>query len=188
MLKYKRNPPTPLLKLALDLGPLLVFFLSYRFLGLIAATGALMAATLLSLGIVYALERRVAPMPVITAIAVAIFGGLTLWLQDETFIKMKPTIVNLIFAAALIGGNVLGRPTLQYLLGDAMKLSATGWRQLGFRWGVFFIFLAALNEFIWRSFSTAFWVDFKVFGMFTLTLLFTLSQVPLLKRHMIEEQ
>lgn len=176
------------LRLALDLGPLMVFFLAYRFAGLLAATASLIAATALSLSVTYAKEKRIAPMPLVSGVAVAVFGGLTLMLDNELFIKMKPTLVNLIFATILLGGLYFKKPMLKLLLSEAMTLTEEGWRKLSFRWGVFFIFLAGVNEFVWRHFSTDFWVSFKVFGMFTLTLLFTFSQIPLIKKHWVEEE
>ena len=178
----------PKVKLALDLGPLLVFFLAYRSAGLLAATAALIVFTLISLAITYAYEKRIAMMPLVSAIMVTIFGGLTLILHDELFIKMKPTIVNLLFSAVLLGGLYFKKPMLKYLLGEAIQLSAEGWFKLSRNWGLYFIFLAALNEVIWRHFSTDFWVNFKVFGMFTCTMLFTLSQIPLMKKHWVEDK
>ena len=175
------------IKLLLDFGPLLVFFLAYRFAGLLAATAALIVFTLLSLAITYAREKQIAAMPLISGVAITILGGLTLFLHDETFIKIKPTLVNLLFAGILLGGLCFGKPLFKYVLGHAISLEDKGWRILSLRWGLFFIFLAGLNEFIWRNFPTDFWVNFKVFGMFTLTMLFTLSQIPLIKKYWIEE-
>ncbi len=177
----------PTLRFALDMGPLLVFFLAYRFAGLMAATVALIAFTVLSLAITYALEKRISPMPLVSGIAVAVFGGITLWLNDETFIKIKPTLVNLLFAAILLGGVFFKKPMLKYVLESAVSLKEEGWLLLSKRWGFFFVFLACLNEVIWRNFPTDFWVSFKVFGMFTCTILFTLSQLPLMKKYMVED-
>ncbi len=174
------------LRLILDLGPLAVFFVFYRFFGVLPATGALIAFTLVSLTVTYVLTRRIAMMPLVSGIAVTFLGGLTLFLQDETFIKIKPTIVNVVFASLLLGGLCFGKPLLKYLLSEAMQLTEEGWKKLSFRWGVFFLFLAILNECIWRNFPTDFWVNFKVFGMFTLTLAFTASQIPLVKKHWLE--
>jgi len=178
----------PKLKLALDLGPLLVFFLAYRTAGLLAATAALIAFTLLSLGVIYSREKRIATMPLVSAIAVTVFGGLTLILHDDLFIKMKPTFVNLLFAGILLGGLYFKKPLLKFLLSDALSISDEGWKKLSFRWGLFFIFLACLNEIIWRHFSTDFWVNFKVFGMFSCTLAFTFCQIPLMKKYWVEEK
>lgn len=170
-------------RLALDLGPLLAFFITYKIKGLMAATAVLIALTLVSLAITYFREKKLALMPLVTAVVVAVFGGLTLYLQSDYFIKIKPTIVNLLFASFLLGGHMLGKPTLKILLGGAMPISDTGWKILNVRWGIFFVFLALLNEIIWRHFSTDFWVNFKVFGMFTCTLLFTFSQLPLIQTY-----
>jgi intracellular septation protein len=173
-------------RFALDFSPLAGFFLAYRFAGLMAATGLLIALTLISLAVTYIKERQIAPMPLITGIAVSLLGGLTLWLHDETFIKIKPTLVNLLFAAILLGGLLFKKPLFKYVLGHAMQLEERAWWILSLRWGIFFVFLAGLNEAIWRNFPTEFWVDFKVFGMFSLTMLFTLSQIPLIKKYWIE--
>jgi len=172
----------------LDLSPLLVFFLGFRFAGLLAATAVLILCTLISLAITYRWERRIAIMPLASGLAVTVLGGLTLWLQDETFIKIKPTLVYLLFSSVLLGGVVFGKPVLKYLLSDALQINEQGWKKLSLRWGLFFMFLAVLNEIIWRHFPTSFWVNFKVFGMFTLTLAFTFSQIPLIKKHWIEEK
>lgn len=175
------------LRLFFDFSPLAGFFLGYRFAGLLAGTALLIGLTLVSLLVTYAMEKRIAVMPLVSGVMVTILGGLTLYLHDETFIKIKPTIVNLLFASVLLGGLYYGRPMFKYVLGHAMTLTAEGWRTLSLRWGLFFIFLAILNECIWRNFSTEFWVDFKVFGMFTLTMLFTFAQLPLIKRCWVEE-
>jgi intracellular septation protein len=167
----------------LEAGPLGAFFIGYVGWDLWVATGVLMAAVLAALVLSYHWERRIPLMPVITAIVVVIFGGLTLLLQDEVFIKMKPTIVNALFAVALLGGLALGKPLLKPLFGPVFQLDEAGWKKLSLRWALFFIFLALLNEVIWRSFSTDFWVNFKVFGNLPLTLLFAPVQVPLIQRH-----
>lgn len=176
-----------LLRFGLDLAPLFIFFLLYRLTGdVLPATAALIPATLVSLGIIYLVEKRVAVMPLVSGVAVAIFGGLTLLLADELFIKMKPTFVNLLFASILLVGAYLKRPLLKYALSEALQMTEQGWMILSVRWGLFFIFLALLNEIIWRNFPTDFWVNFKVFGMFTLTMLFTLCQIPLIQKHQID--
>lgn len=171
------------LKFLLDIGPLAIFFLAYRSAGVFVATAAIMGACLVSLIITYYIEKKIAIMPLVSGIVVAVFGALTLLLQDETFIKMKPTLVNLIFASILLGGLYFKNPLLKYVLESALELTDEGWRVLSLRWGLFFIFLAVLNEFIWRNFPTDFWVNFKVFGMLSLTMLFTLLQIPLIKKH-----
>ena len=171
------------LKPAIDYGPLAVFFAGYVTVGLMAATAALIAASLLALLFAWLLERRVPLVPLITAAIVVVFGGLTLWLQDETFIKMKPTIVQALFALVLVGGLVFGRPLLKPLLGPVMPpMSDWAWRQFTLRYALFFIAMAALNELVWRSQSTDFWVTFKVFGLPGLTVLFILAQIPFVGR------
>jgi intracellular septation protein len=171
------------LKSAVDYGPLAVFFASYLAFGLMAATAALIAVSLVALLLAWLLERRVPLVPLITAAIVAVFGSLTLWLQDETFIKMKPTIVQAVFALVLLGGLAFGRPLLKPLLGAVMPpMSERAWRQFTLRYGLFFIAMAALNELVWRTQSTDFWVTFKVFGMPGLTFLFILSQLPFVGR------
>ncbi len=171
------------LKPAIDYGPLAVFFASYVTLGLMAATAALIAASLSALLLAWLRERRVPLVPLITAAIVVGFGGLTLWLQDETFIKMKPTIVQAIFALILLGGLAVGRPLLKALLGPVMPpMSDRAWRQFTLRYALFFAATAGLNELVWRTQSTDFWVTFKVFGLPALTILFILSQIPFVGR------
>ena len=192
-----------MLKLALELGPLLVFFfanargewLVERFPALanlggpiFVATALFMVATVIALVASWLLMRTLPIMPLVTGVVVLIFGGLTLWLQDDIFIKMKPTIVNTLFGAVLLGGLFFGRSLLGYVFDSAFQLDAEGWRKLTFRWGLFFLFLAVVNEVVWRSFSTDAWVTFKVWGIMPITLLFTLSQMPLIMRHSIEEK
>ena len=126
-------------------------------------------------------------MPLISGIAIAVLGGLTLYLRNDYFIKIKPTLVNLLFASILLGGLYFRKSMFKYVLGHAFQLTEEGWRRLSLRWGLFFICLAVLNEVIWRNFSTDFWVNFKVFGMFTLTMVFTIFQLPLIKKYWVEE-
>ena len=177
-----RTPP-PWLRPAVDYGPLAVFFIAYFTADLFVATGALMAATAVVLVLSLAIERRVPAMPLVTAGVVGVFGGLTLWLHDETFIKMKPTIVQVLFAAVLLGGLAMRRPLLKMLLGKTITMDEEGWRKLTLRYGVFFLVMAGLNEVVWRTQSTDFWVNFKVFGIMGLTIAFALSQVPTMTRH-----
>lgn len=171
------------LRPAVDYGPLAVFFIAYFTADLFVATAALMAATVVVLVLSLVIERRVPAMPLITAAVVGVFGGLTLWLQDETFIKMKPTIVQVLFAVVLLGGLATGHPLLKMLLGKTISMDEEGWRKLTFRYGLFFLVMAGLNEAVWRTQSTDFWVSFKVFGIMGLTIAFALSQVPTMTRH-----
>lgn len=172
-----------LVKFAVELGPLIVFFLTNARAGIFWGTATFMAATLISLAVSRALLGKIPVMPLITAAFVLVFGGLTLYLQNDQFIKMKPTIVNAMFATVLFGGLWSGRILLKTVFGDIMHLTEQGWQKLTFRWGIFFIVLAVLNEIIWRSFSTDTWVSFKVFGIMPLTMVFAVSQMSLLKRY-----
>ena len=146
-----------------------------------------MVATILALILSYAVERRIPIMPLITAGIVGIFGGLTLWLNDETFIKMKPTIIQIIFGLVLVGGLLVNRLLLKSLMGSTWQMTDEGWRVLTLRFSFFFFLSATLNEVIWRTQSTDFWVNFKVFGIMGLTIFFIVTQLPLLKRFAIEE-
>ena len=183
MAKDTDKQANPWVRLAIEAGPLAVFFIANARAGIFAATGAFMVAIAISLGLSLVLERRLPLMPMVTGVVVLVFGGLTLLLQDELFIKLKPTIVNGLFAAAIFGGLAMGRNFLQVVLGGAMRISDEGWRILAVRWAIFFIVLAILNEIVWRTFSTDAWVSFKVFGILPLTLVFSFFQVPLLTRH-----
>jgi intracellular septation protein len=171
-----------LIKLAIDLGPLLIFFGAYVAGGIYWATGALMVAMIFALIAARIVLGRVSPTLVATAILVEGFGAMTLWLHDPSFIKMKPTIINLIFAAVLLGGLAAGKPLLKTLLGEALRLTDEGWRILTVRWSFFFLGLAALNELIWRNLSEATWASFKVFGILPLTMLFFACQWGLIRR------
>ena len=182
----ERAPPSPILKLAVDLGPLVAFFAAYSLAGLMVATGVLMAATVVALALAYVLERCVATMPLVSAGLALGFGALTLALDDEVFIKMKPTAVYLLFAGVLLVGQALGRPLLKPLFEAAFQVDAAGWRSLTLRWGAFFVAMAGLNEFVWRTMATETWVNVKVFGFLPLTFLFAIAQAPLIKRHEVE--
>ena len=173
----------PILKLLLEFGPLGLFFVaSYRY-NLHVATGVLMVGVVVALAASYAIVRRVPIMPLVTAVAILVFGALTFYFDNPVFIKVKPTIVNCIFGAVLLGGLLFNRSLLSVLLDTALSLDETGWRKLTFRWGIFFFVLAGLNEIVWRTQSDVFWAGFKVFGSMPLTVLFALSQVPLILNH-----
>ena len=205
----------PWVKLLLEIGPIAVFFLAFQFGDsllavpelhdplaaltgervlagkggpLFLATAAFMVAITASLSASWLLTRQLPRMAVLTAIVVVVFGGLTLVLRDDTFIKMKPTIVNGLFALILGIGLLQGRSFLKYLLGETMPIDDVGWMIFTRRWVAFFLFLAFLNEAIWRTQTTEFWVAFKTFGNLPLTFLFMLSQWPLLQRHMLETE
>ncbi|MBM6593969.1 septation protein A [Microvirga pudoricolor] len=187
-----RKPLHPLLKLALELGPLGLFFFANAYAGrfgygedqrIYVATALFIAATVVALAVNYALVRKLPIMPMVSGLVVVVFGGLTLFLQDETFIKLKPTIVNTMFGLILLGGLYFRKPLLQIVLDSMFELTEEGWRKLTFRWAMFFFVLAALNEIVWRTQTTDFWVTFKVFGIMPLTLVFALAQTPLLMRY-----
>ena len=185
---HSKTPAAPAwLKPATDFGPLAVFFGVYLKFGLIPATGALIAATAVALAVSLIIARRVPLMAVITAVVVGVFGGLTLWFDDDTFIKIKPTIVQVIFAAILLGGLAFGKPLLKPVMGTAWAMTETGWHKLSLRFALFFLAMAGLNEIVWRTQSTDFWVSFKVFGLLGLTMAFTIAQIPLLKRYRLPD-
>ena len=172
-----------LIKLVVEFGPLLVFFVGNSRYGIYTGTGAFMVATVISLIASRTLLGRIAVMPLITSVFVLVFGGLTLWLQDDHFIKIKPTMVNGLFAAILFVGLASGRLFLKIVFGEVMRLTDQGWRILTFRWAFFFVFLAGLNEVMWRFFSTDTWVAFKVFGIMPITFIFALCQIGILKKY-----
>lgn len=176
-----KSPPG-WLRSIVEYGPIATFFVAYNMADLFIATASIMVATALALTLSYAVERRIPMMPLITAGIVGIFGGLTLWLNDETFIKMKPTIIQAIFSSVLIGGLLANRLFLKSLMGSAWHMTDKGWRILTLRFSLFFFLSATLNEAIWRTQSTDFWVNFKVFGLMGLIFVFIVSQFPLLKR------
>ncbi|HTZ03631.1 MAG TPA: septation protein A [Xanthobacteraceae bacterium] len=186
MQKTTKPQLNPLLKLVLDLGPLVLFFFANSHYGIFAATATFMVAVLAALAISYALTRHLPIMPVVTAVIVVVFGGLTLILHDATFIKVKPTIIYALFGAVLLGGLVFNKPLLGIVFDSMFSLTEEGWRKLTLRWALFFFLLAVLNEIVWRNTSTNVWVDFKVFGVTPLTLLFGALQVPLLKKYSAE--
>jgi intracellular septation protein len=176
----------PFLKVVLDLGPLALFFFANSRYGIFAATATFMVAILVALAVSYAMTRHLPIMPVVTAIIVVVFGGLTLILHDATFIKVKPTIIYALFGAVLLGGLFFNKPLLGMVFDSLFHLTQEGWRKLTWRWAMFFFVLAVLNEIVWRNFSTNAWVDFKVFGVTPLTFVFAALQAPLLKRYAVE--
>ena len=174
-------------KLLIDIGPLAIFFIFYTRSGLQASILPFMIATVIAVLFSYILEKKIPIMPTVGATIVLIFGGLTIYFDNEVFFKMKPTIINFIFAGILYGGLILKKPLLKYLLGAALKLNDDGWKILTQRWVGFFVALAILNEIIWRTQSTDIWVNFKVFGILPITFIYTLSQFSLIKKYQIEE-
>lgn len=193
----------PWLKIVLEIGPLAVFFVAnmraeqltamWPALGalggpLFVATALFIVATLLALVVSYALTRKLPLMPFVTAIVVVVFGGLTLWLHDETFIKLKPTIIYILFGGTLLGGLLFGKSLLGYVFDSVFRLTDEGWKKLTFRWALFFFALAVLNEIVWRTMSTDVWVNFKVFAILPLTFIFAMSQMRLITKHALPEE
>ena len=184
------------LNAAIEYGPLAVFLVVYfvgsRYLddigAILAATAAIMVATVVALSVAWFVQRRVPKVPLVSGVLLMLFGGLTLWLQDPVIIKMKPTAVYLLFSAVLLGGAGMRRPLLKPLLGSAWRLDDAGWAKLTVRFGLFFMAMAGLNELVWRTQSTDFWVSYKVFGTMGLILVFTMLQVGMINRHTIEPE
>ena len=194
----------PFLRLLFEIGPLVVFFVvnsrpgtmsMYLWAssfddgssGIFVATGAFMAAIAVAVPAAWLIERRIPVMPLVSGVFVLAFGGLTLYLEDETFIKLKPTIVNLLFSGILAGGLVFRTALLKPLFGAVFQLTEAGWRALTVRWCLFFVVLAVLNEVVWRTQTTELWIQFKLFGITPLTLIFSLAQLPLINRHSVEQ-
>jgi intracellular septation protein len=204
----KKPQLNPTLKLLLDLGPLVLFFLANSrpalFLplvspilpadiasgertGIFVATAVFMIAIVIAFVVSYVLTRHLPVMPLVTAIIVLVFGSLTLVLHDELFIKLKPTIIYLLFGAVLLGGLAFGKPLLGVVFDSVFHLTDEGWRKLTLRWALFFLALAVLNEIVWRTQSTDFWVAFKVFGVMPISLMFAALQVPLMTKYAVAE-
>ncbi|BAI72897.1 intracellular septation protein [Azospirillum sp. B510] len=175
-------------RLAIEAGPLAAFFVANSQAGIMTGTAVFMVAITIALAVSWRLERRIPIMPVVGAGFVLLFGGLTLWLQDDLFIKIKPTLVNLLFAVVLFVAHATRRNVMKRLLGTVLNLSEDGWRTLSIRWAWFFLLLAVLNELVWRNVSTDMWVNFKVFGIMPLTLVFSAFQAPLIMRHQVPEE
>jgi len=192
------KPINPLLKLALEFGPLAIFFFanSYgdRWFGaaedrrIFVATGIFIAASLIALALSKIVMNHLPRMAIVNAVVVTVFGGLTLALDDAFFIKVKPTIVNTLFGCILLGGLYFGRSLLALVLDSVLQLDEEGWRRLTLRWGLFFFVLAALNEVVWRTQTQDFWVAFKVWGVMPLTMIFALAQTPLILKHEIKRE
>ena len=181
------SEPSVPMKLAIELGPLLLFFGANAAWGIYVATAVFMVATVISLAVAGLRYHKLPIMPLVSGAIVLAFGGLTLYLQDETFIKLKPTIVYTIFALLLSAGLLMKKPLLALLFGPVFKLTEEGWQKLTARWIVFFLVMAILNEIVWRNFSTDFWVSFKAFGFLPLTFLFAVAQVPLMQRYALPD-
>jgi len=174
-------------KILVDIGPLAIFFIFYTKGNLSSAILPFMIATVIAIIFSYISEKKIPIMPTVGGIIILIFGGLTLYFNNEVFFKMKPTIINLLFAALLIIGNIINKPFLKIILSNAFKLNDQGWNILTKRWVSFFIAMAILNEIIWRTQSTDIWVNFKVFGILPLTFIFTLTQFPVINKYQTKD-
>jgi len=175
-------------RMLLDLGPLIAFFLAFQFFGIYVATGTFMVLVMVSLAVGYWRERKLSPIALFTAVIVLVFGGLTLWLKNDTFVKMKPTVIYATFCVVLLGGLAFNRLFIKYALSFEFEMPESAWRTLTWRWGLFFLGLAMLNEIVWRNFTTGQWVTFKVWITMPLVFLFGLAQAPMLMRHMPQDK
>lgn len=169
-------------KMLLEVGPLGVFFFANSQGGIFWGTGCFMVATVVALSLSYLIFKKIPVMPLVSGLFIMVFGGLTLWLHDDLFIKIKPTLVNALFGTTLGVGLLFRQSLLKYVFGEVFRLTDEGWRHLTIRWAGFFFFLAVINEIVWRNFSDEFWISFKLFGIMPLTIVFAMSQMGLLKR------
>jgi intracellular septation protein len=176
----------PIIKILIEAGPLVAFFLANWLAGIFWGTGIFMAAIVVALLLSWLLTRKLAVMPLISAGFVAVFGVLTLWLHDDTFIKVKVTLINALFGVILLGGLLFRQTFLKFVMGEALKMTDEGWRALTIRWGIFFLCVAIVNEVVWRSVSTDTWVNFKV-ALLPVTLIFALAQAPTMTKHMTQD-
>ncbi len=181
-------PLNPFVKLLIEVGPLTAFFVTNAQKGLFTATAVFMVTVVIALAANWVLARRMPTLPLVTAAFVLVFGGLTLYLNDSLFIKLKPTVVNVLFATTLAGGMMFGKSFLKSVVGEALSLTDEGWRVLTYRWAFYFAMLAIANEIVWRNFSDDIWVSFKVFGVMPATILFSVAQLPLMNRYKPAEE
>ena len=177
------------MKQLFEFFPLIVFFAVYykSDKDLYLSIAAVIVATFISLIAIYFKERKISTMMLVSTIILVVFGGLSIFLKNEIFFKMKPTIINALFAAVLIGSTLINKPVLKLLLNSSLKLTDEGWGLMNKMWSSFFILLAVLNEIVWRTQTTDVWVNFKVFGIMGITIVFTIIQIPLLKKHFINQ-
>ncbi|MGY9062983.1 MAG: septation protein A [Rhodospirillales bacterium] len=171
------------LKPVVEYGPIFVFFVAYYTYDLLTATAAIMGATAIALILSYGFERKIPMMPLLTAVVIGVFGGLTLWLKDDIFIKMKPTIIQSLFGFILLGGLAFGKLFLKSVMGQIWNMTDRAWRTLTVRFSCYFFAMAMINELVWRTQSTDFWVNFKVFGLMGLTFVFIISQMGFIQRN-----
>ena len=175
------------MKTIVDLVPLIGFFIAYKFQGIIYATIILIILSIITMGILYYNERKIAMVPLMSVIIISLFGGLTIIFDDAIFIKLKPTIINILFAIALIIGNLKDKPLLKMFFNGAIEMENSKWKILSLRYAIFFLILAILNEFIWRNFPEEFWVNFKVFGLLAISTIFIFTQMPFIMKHQLKQ-
>tara|TARA_B100000678_G_scaffold78779_1_gene65232 strand:- start:401 stop:955 length:555 start_codon:yes stop_codon:yes gene_type:complete len=183
--------PRPIIKFFADFGPLLIFFIIYfnNENDLKVAIPPFIIATLIALITVYFLEKKIPMVPLVSGVLITLFGGLTLYFDNKIFFYMKPTIINVLFAAVLFFGKYFTKkPLLKIFFQNALNLEDEGWKKLNYRWIGFFIFIAILNEIVWRTQSEVFWVNFKVWGLLPISFLFAASQVPLINKYKLKQQ
>ena len=178
---------SPNAKMAADFVPLVIFGVTYAFTDIFIATIAIVIATLISLGLTYSVEKRIAKAPAVTAIILVFFGILTIVFDDPTFFYVKPTIVSLFFALVLLFGLLTNKQIMKILFEQALELEDEGWTKLSFRWMILFFVLAGVNELVWRNFDETTWVNYKLFGATGITLLFTFAQAPLIMKYQIPQ-
>lgn len=181
--KPQDKADNPLVKLVLEMGPLVLFFFANAKAGIFTATAVFMVAVIVSLVLSRVILKQWPIMPLVSAVVVLIFGGMTLYWENDLFIKLKPTIVNTLFGIVLLGGLAFGKPLLSLVMGSVFSLTEEGWKKLTLRWALFFFLLAILNEIVWRTQTSDVWVQFKVFGIMPLTVVFALSQMKLISTY-----
>ncbi|WP_417464059.1 septation protein A [Kordiimonas sp.] len=182
-----KKATSPLVKLAIDFGPLIVFFASFKLGDIYLATGTFMVASVIAMIASRVLTGSIAPMLKVTFVIVMVMGGLTLYLQDETFVKMKLTVINGLIAAVLLFGLMTGRLYIKMVMELAFEMDDEGWRKFTRNYVTFLVVMAVVNELIWRTQSTDFWVNFKTFGYMGATFIFIMAQMPMMMKYMPDE-
>ena len=175
-----------ILKLITEVGPLLLFFIAYKYSGLVAATSVIVVSTLITQAFTYYFEKKISPIQIFTTALLLVFGGITIYSGNSMFIKLKPTIINLLFAIILLAGVFLKRGYIKYIFGNAISMSEENWLILSRRLAIFFLALACLNEVVWRNVAEHVWVNFKVFGILGCTIIFLFIQIPFLSKNNIK--
>lgn len=170
-----------------EFSPIIIFFISYKYLGLNSATMILIATTIITLIINYLTKQKSSIIAIISSLMLVILGGISIYTGDSKFIKLKPTIVNLTFSLILFSGIIKKQGLIKYLLQNTISLSDQAWLKLSLRWAIFFLILALANELVWRNYSEENWIKFKVFGITAVTILFTIMQIPFIHKYSLEK-